>query len=520
MVTRTLNLLGAYLGPDRSLMRADEANPEGYWERFDIFQIQERFLAQLNLTWDTALPLPADWHRSAGSFRGELKSLIATEFARQRLWAWKDPRTCLLLPIWKSVLQELDIVLRCIFVVRSPVDVAASLKRRDGIPLQKGYEIWFNHTLAALRESADLPLALVSYDSFLESWQAELRKCAAALKLNWPVDISVVDHAVSSFVRPQLRHCRSSPVDLEALPSAVRQLYALVLQQMHRPESGSPADADTFDRLAREQRCHSSFFEPDLRNRPAAGTRRHAVLNLGCVIFADSDPDQTIRCVRHLNRAGVPDTDMVLVTHSSHDQMPQSLTGRADLRTVPSAEHEARGAAWNTAAQEICDRWLVFLSSSVLVAPGFREGLADFVRGRHRDVISPALGEGPPDYDYSSFAEAFVRKMGSAFRRGVAWPEIFMVDRRVFRSIGWFDTRLDLAKSIAADFFRRAAKAGFRLAVTGRTFAYRVTYQANPPGGLKLSLPQRTRSMLCRWAEAQRFGLTLRMRRDDGQWFF
>ena len=35
-VTRLINMMGAYLGPNNLLMPASSDNPKGYWERVDI----------------------------------------------------------------------------------------------------------------------------------------------------------------------------------------------------------------------------------------------------------------------------------------------------------------------------------------------------------------------------------------------------------------------------------------------------------------------------------------------------
>ncbi len=56
----------------------------------------------------------------------------ARELVAQRselpLWGWKDPRTCLFLEFWESILPEA----RYLFLYRHPVDVALSLWRRNG----------------------------------------------------------------------------------------------------------------------------------------------------------------------------------------------------------------------------------------------------------------------------------------------------------------------------------------------------------------------------------------------------
>ena len=57
-ITRGLNLLGAYLGEEKDLMKPLPENPEGFWERLDIYYLQNRLLAMMKREWDATAPLP------------------------------------------------------------------------------------------------------------------------------------------------------------------------------------------------------------------------------------------------------------------------------------------------------------------------------------------------------------------------------------------------------------------------------------------------------------------------------
>jgi hypothetical protein len=267
-ITGAINFLGAYLGEDKVLMPPTAANPKGYWERLDVRDLQDRLLAQLKRTWQSTTPLPDQWHLSAAvrPYRQELKRLIADNFAHHTLWAWKDPRTCLLLPLWRSVLEELRIALSCVFVVRNPVAVAVSLSKRDGIPLQKGFGIWFNHYIVALKDAAGLPSVLLGYDAFVESWETELRRCASALDLDWPADEQQLRQVMSAFVRPELRHSEATPEDLQAIPHPVRELYEALLDATRHPHAPDDRFRETVNRLSSDFQAYAAFFQSDFDN--------------------------------------------------------------------------------------------------------------------------------------------------------------------------------------------------------------------------------------------------------------
>jgi len=547
-IARAMNLLGAYLGEDEDLMPPTRANPEGYWERLDICNLHGRLLAHLKRTWDTAAPLPDRWHLSdeIRPFREELKWLVAANLAHHPLWAWKDPRTCILLPLWREVLAELGVELSCVFVVRSPLDVANSLRTRDRIPLDKAFGMWFNHNIVALRDAAEVPTVFLSYDRLLESWEPELRRCAAALGLDWPADERRIKEMMNAFIRPNLRHSRTNPEKLQGAPQPVRELYGILIEVIDHPSAPDGHFRDTVGRLSRNFDAYASFFESDLDNLFVARIT-HPPVDAVFVIAVGNQWDHAARCLKSLSRSGVPDTDVVLVVdNASTDGTREFLAARPDLRVLCNHTSPGRSAAWNQGASATDSTWIVILDSEAIVAPGFLEGLAAFAREQRSDIVSPAMVEGDLDYDFLTFAEEFTRKMRFACRHGVAWGLSFMVHRRVLDTVGPFDTQADLAGQEHEDFFRRARRAGFRLAVTGRAYLHTFGAPAGrgPESGVNLNhgaspaldgyyrkkhdltwlrrnssrLREQIRGAFWRWNERRRFSMTLRMRRQDGQW--
>lgn len=227
-VTRAVNLLGAHLGDNTDLMLAGPDNPEGFWERNDIVALHDHILESFKLNWDTSLPLPTGWEGSeeVGPFREQARNIIVN-MNQHGLWAWKDPRTCLFLPMWKKLLCDLGTELSTIFVSRNPLDVAHSLARRNGFSLNKAYGIWFNYTLTALQSLSDVPTVFLSYDSLFDLGETELKRCAEVIGLSWPKEGSIAVQQLQTLLKPSLRHSFSNEVDLHNAPRPVQELYAL-----------------------------------------------------------------------------------------------------------------------------------------------------------------------------------------------------------------------------------------------------------------------------------------------------
>ncbi len=159
-VTRILNLMGAYFGPEGVATAANQENPKGFWERRDLRELTDKALRMLD----------SDWNRVSGfdlaTLGDEQRSELEQEFRRlverldaHRPWVLKDPRLCLLTPIWRSALEAPLFV----HVHRCPIEVARSLETRNSLPLVHGVSLWEFYTRNALAASQGAPRVLISY---------------------------------------------------------------------------------------------------------------------------------------------------------------------------------------------------------------------------------------------------------------------------------------------------------------------------------------------------------------------
>lgn len=175
------SLLGSLLqalgvGLPGPLLAADQHNPEGYFEREDITEIQDNLLRELGRHWPSAsgaLPLPEHWLELPSTQRAEtlLHGLLQEECRHQtRPWAIKDPRCSLLLPLWRRICTNLEIPLRLIASVRDPGEVMVSLLRRDaestGMTPWRAQKLWWHHNRRLLLDALELPLAVVEYGNW------------------------------------------------------------------------------------------------------------------------------------------------------------------------------------------------------------------------------------------------------------------------------------------------------------------------------------------------------------------
>lgn len=268
VITRAVNLLGAYLGEDEDIMGTAPDNPKGFWERDDIVIVDDRILGLMKRLWDTALPLPHDWHNSKEleTLRVEVEGLIKNKFSGRSLWAWKDPRSTVLFDLWRDVIIGLGTELDCIFVVRNPLDVARSHNKRDGFPLEKGFGIWFNYNITALRALKGLKCAFVSYDKFLADWEGDLRRCAGTLDIPWPDDEAGLREKIADFISPSLRHSTSGLSELKAAGATepVIELYSILEDILNSSVTFDDDMNKRLETLYKKFSDYASFYSHDI----------------------------------------------------------------------------------------------------------------------------------------------------------------------------------------------------------------------------------------------------------------
>ncbi|SDY47314.1 Sulfotransferase family protein [Allochromatium warmingii] len=163
-VTRMINMMGAYLGAEGCFQAASPSNPKGHWERRDVMQFNDALFRSVGASWwqlsgFDAANIPAE---ARAEFEGKARNLILNLDAN-RPWVLKDPRLCVLFPCWRPLLEVPVIV----HVFRHPIQVAQSLKAREGFPLAFGIALWERHLRDAIHSSRGLPRLAVRHEDML-----------------------------------------------------------------------------------------------------------------------------------------------------------------------------------------------------------------------------------------------------------------------------------------------------------------------------------------------------------------
>ena len=216
-VTRVLNLLGADLGT-RLLPPVANDNERGFWENAAIFEVHERLLADIGRSWCDVRGLPDGWLESdaASGAQAALTRTLLEEFAASPLWAVKDPRLCWLAPLWLRTLAQCGIEPAILFVVRHPLEVAASLHARDGLSPGRSCLLWTHHLLAAELATRGCVRAVVTYDQILQDWAGTMARVSHTLGVKWYRSAEEAQPDVETFLDVGERHHRAPTAQSDA----------------------------------------------------------------------------------------------------------------------------------------------------------------------------------------------------------------------------------------------------------------------------------------------------------------
>jgi hypothetical protein len=153
--------------PD-DMIEPDPHNERGYWESQTIARFDESVLRHLGGTWAAPPTMAAGWEGADDAamrgIRARAVELAASVFGAPPA-VMKDPRLCLTLPLWRSVLPADPVA---VLVFRDPMEVARSLQRRDGFPLTLGLALWHRYVRQSLVSVAGLPVLVVDYAQALD----------------------------------------------------------------------------------------------------------------------------------------------------------------------------------------------------------------------------------------------------------------------------------------------------------------------------------------------------------------
>lgn len=244
--------------PPRTLLPGDPDNARGYWESVPLIDAADDLLASIDSSWDDWRQVDPQWCASAEAqpFRDRFREILKSEFGDDPLFVVKDPRLCRLLPFFLSVLSDMAIKPIALVPLRSPIEVAFSLRRRNGFSHSKSVALWLRHVFDAEHYSRGMPRSIVCYEDLLADWRLEMNKAAVRTGLTWPADPEDAAASIQEFLGADLHHQKNTFSDTNLPPE-----FSFLAQEVHRLLKMISTTGDDVDLLSEIDNLHSRFSE-------------------------------------------------------------------------------------------------------------------------------------------------------------------------------------------------------------------------------------------------------------------
>jgi O-antigen biosynthesis protein len=303
MVTRLLHCCGLELGPQSELMPPQADNPEGFWEHLGFVALNDQLLSELGGAWD--LPPKANEDFLAARLDPlRLKGRLLIEKFDSAVWGWKDPRNSLTLPFWQQLLPRL----KTIVVVRNPLEVAHSMKERNGTSYSFGLRLWEIYNLRVIEGANGKERLIALYDNFFQDPELELRRITDFIGLR-----NAKTSIAAALVAPRRRHTHFTVEQLidARVSEEVIDLYRALLAE------ASPGKAEN----AHVAKVSSSAND----------------LLPGSISRLNTFVPERMAQVEHLYR------ELLTQAEARHKQQVEELSGQLRDKSIILAETEARG---------------------------------------------------------------------------------------------------------------------------------------------------------------------------------
>lgn len=163
-----LNQMNFNIG--HSVMDAKFDNPKGFFENERISAFNERLLIHLNASWDFPFWMSKNWIQTAhlDKFFQEAADLFETEFDTSQPLLIKDPRLSLLFPFWEQFCEKHLLDAKFLISLRHPLEIAHSLKSRNGFSLNQGLFLWYHYLKNIEKSTREKSRFFVNFEALIK----------------------------------------------------------------------------------------------------------------------------------------------------------------------------------------------------------------------------------------------------------------------------------------------------------------------------------------------------------------
>ena len=177
-------------------------------------------------------------------------------------------------------------------------------------------------------------------------------------------------------------------------------------------------------------------------------------------------------CIESMLEHGTPLDRLVVVDNGSTDETRDYLSTLDLGARIFNTQNLGCGVAWNQGALAQQAEWTIIMNNDVLVSPNWIDNLIGTAEKLNLKVISPALIEGPLDYDFKAFEKNASNQMRDTHRIGGRHAVCLAIHQSVWLDVGYFQPVPKLLGYEDTLFFHELEKSKIQTAMTGSSWLH------------------------------------------------
>jgi GT2 family glycosyltransferase len=259
VLTGVLGALGASL--PKNMTPPNASNPKGYFEPGRIVALHDEMLTTLGSSWLDFRALKPQLFNSAvaASYKEKLVEALRAEYDGAETFVLKDPRICRFFPFWRSVAETYGVDSRVLFILRNPLEVAASLAQRERLSREYSLNLWLRHVLDAEFASRNIPRNFITFREFMCDWTRIIKDSERKLGIELPELTPAMDAAARALIDQGMRHnvIGDDAVDVDSggNPLVVKAYRALMKLVKQDANAGAMKTLDQIRMIFDEATC-------------------------------------------------------------------------------------------------------------------------------------------------------------------------------------------------------------------------------------------------------------------------
>lgn len=202
-----LEILGGKIGQK---MAPTKHNAKGHFENYNFYRLNDKILKSIGCRWDNVSALTKDKLLNVSSdLKRELSSLLLFNLNNNSPFLLKDPRICVMYPLYEEILDDLDVDVYTIQVKRNSEEIIKSLMNRDKYTRDKCKNIINNYYSHIEQYISKFVLLTFTFEELLNNTDDVVKNIVKVIPI---LKSEKTANKINSFLDSKLKHHNISKI--------------------------------------------------------------------------------------------------------------------------------------------------------------------------------------------------------------------------------------------------------------------------------------------------------------------